>query len=147
MPLFVVDAMGNMPGLPGLFVAGIFSASLSTISAALNSLAAVTLEDYIKPVYLHFKKQPMPESNSTLQSKFLALTYGVVCVGVAFGAQYLGGVLQASLTIFGVVGGPLFGLFSLGMFVPRANQRVKQMSCFFFVVIHETISLSVFRVL
>lgn len=48
MPLFVVDAMGDMPGLPGIFVSGIFSASLSTISAAMNSLAAVTLEDYIK---------------------------------------------------------------------------------------------------
>lgn len=48
MPLFVIDAMGNSPGLPGLFVAGIFSASLSSVSAALNSLAAVTLEDYIK---------------------------------------------------------------------------------------------------
>lgn len=48
MPLFVVDAMGDYPGLPGLFVSGIFSASLSTVSAAVNSLAAVTLEDYIK---------------------------------------------------------------------------------------------------
>lgn len=48
MPLFVVDAMNDLPGLPGLFVSGIFSASLSTISAALNSLAAVTLEDYVK---------------------------------------------------------------------------------------------------
>lgn len=48
MPLFVVDAMGGYPGLPGLFVSGIFSASLSSVSAAVNSLAAVTLEDYIK---------------------------------------------------------------------------------------------------
>lgn len=48
MPLFVVDVMGAYPGLPGLFVSGIFSASLSTVSAAVNSLAAVTLEDYIK---------------------------------------------------------------------------------------------------
>lgn len=48
MPLFVVDAMGTFPGLPGIFVSGIFSASLSSVSAAMNSLAAVTLEDYIK---------------------------------------------------------------------------------------------------
>jgi Na+/proline symporter len=39
------------PGLPGLAVAGIFSGSLSTVSSAINSLAAVTLEDYIRPLY------------------------------------------------------------------------------------------------
>lgn len=123
MPLFVVDAMGAYPGLPGLFVSGIFSASLSTVSAAVNSLAAVTLEDYIKPLYQHIKKRPLPETKSTLPSKITAMLYGILCIGVAFSAQLLGGVLQASLTVFGVVGGPLFGLFTLGMFSPRANQR------------------------
>lgn len=48
MPYYVVDTMGHIPGLSGLFVAGIFSASLSTVSAAVNSLAAVTIEDYYK---------------------------------------------------------------------------------------------------
>ena len=36
--------MSSVPGLPGLAVAGIFSGSLSTVSSAINSLAAVTLE-------------------------------------------------------------------------------------------------------
>lgn len=58
MPLFVVDAMHGYPGLPGLFVSGIFSASLSTVSAAVNSLAAVTLEDYIKVKILQMTKMP-----------------------------------------------------------------------------------------
>ena len=48
MPLYVVDSLKNLPGLAGLFVAGIFSGSLSTVSSAVNSLAAVTLEDYVK---------------------------------------------------------------------------------------------------
>lgn len=69
------------------------------------------------------------ENTSALVSKFLAFFFGLVCIGVAFLAQFLGGVLQASLTIFNVVGGPLFGLFSLGMFVPAANQRVCSNSC------------------
>lgn len=47
MPFYVVEAMRAVPGLAGLFVAGIFSASLSTVSSSCNSLAAVTLADYI----------------------------------------------------------------------------------------------------
>lgn len=49
LPLYVMDYLSSYPGVPGLFVSGIFSATLSTISSAVNSLAAVTLEDYIKP--------------------------------------------------------------------------------------------------
>lgn len=48
MPLYVIDTMGSVPGLTGLFVAGIFSSALSSVSPVLNSLAAVTMEDYIK---------------------------------------------------------------------------------------------------
>lgn len=48
MPLYVLDTMGNVPGLTGLFVAGIFSSALSSVSPILNSLAAVTIEDYVK---------------------------------------------------------------------------------------------------
>lgn len=84
MPIFVVDVMGDMPGLPGLFVAGIFSASLSTVSAALNSLSAVTLEDYIKPLYLYVKKRPLSDGTSAFQSKLIACLYGILCIGVAF---------------------------------------------------------------
>lgn len=50
MPRYVMDTLSRYPGVPGLFVAGIFSAGLSTVSATLNSLAAVILEDYVKPV-------------------------------------------------------------------------------------------------
>lgn len=48
MPYYVVDTMGSVAGLSGLFVAGIFSAALSTVSAAVNSLAAVSMEDYVQ---------------------------------------------------------------------------------------------------
>lgn len=47
MPLFVLDTMGQIRGLTGLFLAGVCSSALCSVSAALNSLAAVTLEDYI----------------------------------------------------------------------------------------------------
>lgn len=52
MPHYVVETMQQYPGLSGLFVSGIFSAALSTVSGAVNSLAAVTVEDYIKVFFL-----------------------------------------------------------------------------------------------
>ncbi|XP_004531110.1 putative sodium-dependent multivitamin transporter [Ceratitis capitata] len=123
MPLFVVDTMSNIPGLSGLFVSGIFSASLSTISSAISSLAAVTVEDYIKPLLLWKTKMPLSESRSTWFSKFFNLVYGAACIGLAFVAGSLTGVLQAALSIFGIVGGPLLGLFTLGMYFTFVNQK------------------------
>ncbi|KAG7212483.1 hypothetical protein KM043_012796 [Ampulex compressa] len=122
MPLYVMDTMSSMPGLPGLFIAGIFSAGLSTISAALNSLAAVSLEDYLKPAYRRFCGRELSAASTATLAKVLALVYGIVSIALAFLAQFLGGVLQAGLTIFGVVGGPLLGMFTLGMGTQSATE-------------------------
>ncbi|XP_067885296.1 sodium-dependent multivitamin transporter-like isoform X2 [Heterodontus francisci] len=113
---FVMDVLQHYPGLPGLFIACLFSGALSTISSAFNSLAAVTMTDLIKPHYPH-----MTEARATLISKSLALGYGLLCLGMAYIASVMGSVLQAALSIFGMVGGPLLGIFCLGMFFPMAN--------------------------
>ncbi|MED6233246.1 Sodium-dependent multivitamin transporter, partial [Ataeniobius toweri] len=113
---FVMDVFRELPGLPGLFVACLFSGALSTISSAFNSLATVTMEDLIKP---HFPN--MSETKATLLSKGLALAYGLVCLVMAYVASIMGSVLQAAFSIFGMVGGPLLGLFCLGIFFPWAN--------------------------
>ncbi|XP_073529877.1 sodium-dependent multivitamin transporter isoform X1 [Phyllobates terribilis] len=113
---FVMDILHDFPGLPGLFVACLFSGALSTISSAFNSLATVTMEDLIKP---HFPN--ITESRATLLSKCLALMYGLLCLGMAYLSSLMGSVLQAALSIFGIVGGPLLGIFSLGFFFPFTN--------------------------
>jgi Na+/pantothenate symporter len=43
-----MDLLGDYNGLPGLFVACVYSAALSTISSGLNSLAAVCLKGLYK---------------------------------------------------------------------------------------------------
>ncbi|KAG6921662.1 solute carrier family 5 member 6 [Chelydra serpentina] len=113
---FVMDVLKDLPGLPGLFVACLFSGSLSTISSAFNSLATVTMEDLIHPYF-----PGLPESRATLLSKLLALSYGLLCLGMAYLSSMMGPMLQAAISIFGMVGGPLLGLFCLGMFFPCAN--------------------------
>lgn len=124
LAIYVMDALGHIPGIPGLFVSGIFSASLSSVSSCLNSLAAVTLEDYLKPLHLFVLGRPfdIKLSKSAIPSKIIAGVYGIICIGTAFLAQHIGGILQVSLTVFGAVGGPLLALFTLGMSSPHANE-------------------------
>ena len=118
LPLYIVDRLSQVPGLAGLATAGIFSGSLSTVSSAINSLAAVTLEDYVRPC-----RPDLADSSINIIMKLLALAFGGVCIALAFLADLLGtGVLQASLTIFGVVGGPLLGLFTMGVLLRRVQQ-------------------------
>ncbi|XP_008698546.1 sodium-dependent multivitamin transporter isoform X1 [Ursus maritimus] len=113
---FVMDLLKGLPGLPGLFVACLFSGSLSTISSAFNSLATVTMEDLIRPWFPQFS-----EVQAIMLSRILAFGYGLLCLGMAYISSQMGSVLQAALSIFGMVGGPLLGLFCLGMFFPCAN--------------------------
>ncbi|CAF4920803.1 unnamed protein product, partial [Rotaria sp. Silwood2] len=47
-PYFVMEVLNDKKGLPGIFLACVFSGSLSTISSGLNSLAAVLIEDIYK---------------------------------------------------------------------------------------------------
>uniref|UniRef100_A0A671YGI9 Solute carrier family 5 member 8 n=1 Tax=Sparus aurata TaxID=8175 RepID=A0A671YGI9_SPAAU len=117
MPYLVMDILRDYPGLPGLFVAAAYSGSLSTVSSSINALAAVTVEDLIKP-YTN-----MSEKHLSWTSKGLSLIYGVLCIGMAGLASLMGGILQAAISIFGIIGGPLLGMFTLGVLCPFANSK------------------------
>ncbi|XP_041377148.1 sodium-coupled monocarboxylate transporter 1-like [Gigantopelta aegis] len=122
VPLLVMDTLGMAPGLPGLFVACVFSAALSTVSSGTNALALVHLEDIIKPIFKMARGTSMTERYSTITSKVLALFFGVLTIGLAFLSSILGRtILQITLSSFGMTGGPLLGLFLLAIFFPFSN--------------------------
>lgn len=56
--------------------------------------------------------------------KILVLIYGGVCIILSFLTKYMGAVLQSALTIFGVIGGPVLAVFTLGILLPYINQKV-----------------------
>ncbi|NXB24285.1 SC5AC protein, partial [Rhagologus leucostigma] len=118
MPYFVMDIFSSMPGVPGLFVACAFSGTLSTVAASINALATVTFEDLVKKCFPN-----LSEKMSTWISKGLCILYGVLCTSMAAAASLLGGVVQASLSIHGMCGGPMLGLFTLGIVFPCANWK------------------------
>ncbi|XP_053402515.1 sodium-coupled monocarboxylate transporter 1-like [Mercenaria mercenaria] len=122
IPWLVMDILGQFHGFPGLMVACIFSASLSTVSSGVNALALTFLTDIIKPIYRLAKGEKMTERLSTVLSKVFAICFGVVTVVLAFLAQFFGSlILQVALSIFGMVGGPLLGLFICALFFPVIN--------------------------
>ncbi|XP_037080771.1 sodium-coupled monocarboxylate transporter 1-like, partial [Pollicipes pollicipes] len=120
VPYFVLDQMSYITGLPGLFVACIMSGALSTISSGLNSLAAITWQDFLSNI--NFFKNMLPITQSWI-TRGISFLYGCLAVGMAFMASQLGGVLQASLSITGAVSGPVHGVFMLGIFVPFSNGK------------------------
>ncbi|XP_022622600.1 sodium/iodide cotransporter [Seriola dumerili] len=118
MPYFVLDIFRGHAGFPGLFLACAYSGTLSTASTSINAMAAVTMEDLLRPHLVH-----MTQKKLILLSKGLSFLYGVGCITVAALSSFLDwGVLQGSFTVMGVVSGPLLGVFILGMFVPAANK-------------------------
>lgn len=51
-------------------------------------------------------------------------SYGVFSFGLVFVVERLGGILQATLTLNGLIGGVTLGLFSLGILFRHANAKV-----------------------
>ncbi|XP_031566421.1 sodium-dependent multivitamin transporter-like [Actinia tenebrosa] len=119
LPYFVINKLGHLKGLPGMFTACLYAGALSTASSALNAMALVILEDIIKK-----KMRDVTDGDQAKMCKAIALGFGVVVIGGAFLVQFVGTmVLQLAYSIFGICGGPLLGTFLLGMFIRRANYK------------------------
>ena len=109
----------DLPGIPGLFMATLFAAALSSLSSGINGLAAVTCRDFGVEKFL--KKFGMNENQRTWVAKGISVIYGVICILLIFLIQLLPQILDSALGLFGAVGGPLLGVYISGIFFPWIN--------------------------
>jgi len=125
LPYFVVTQLPA--GLPGLLIAAIYAASMSTISAGLNSLASATVVDFKQ------RLSTAPAGTAAQQvgnAKWVTVVYGALVIMLAFAVSKMPGNLVESVnTVIGLIGGPLLGLFFLGMFTKRATTRGALIGC------------------
>nr|XP_039272969.1 sodium-coupled monocarboxylate transporter 1-like [Styela clava]XP_039272970.1 sodium-coupled monocarboxylate transporter 1-like [Styela clava] len=116
LPYMVVDLFQNVPGLAGVFIAAVYSGTLSTVSSGINALSAVILSDII------LKIKPELAKKSLMISKILGLVLGVIVLGMTYIISAIGKmVIDLFFAVFGGIGGPLLGVYTLGMFFPWSN--------------------------
>ncbi|KHJ46544.1 transporter, SSS family [Trichuris suis] len=122
LPFYVMNKLSYATGLPGLFVSAIYGAGLSTLSSGFTALAAVLLQDVVTPIYRKVTRKNLSSATSAVVSKLLACASGLIILGLAFAVGHVqSNIIQIALSIFGIVGGPLLGVFFSGMFLPFTN--------------------------
>lgn len=115
VPLLVMNVLGEIPGLTGCFIAGVFSAALSSLSTGLNSLSAIVLEDFVKPTAWGSQ---LSDRATGLIMRCSVVVFGIIAgkkgvfsmyafhdvsylVSLVFVVEHLGQVLQLSLSLSG----------------------------------------------
>lgn len=118
VPHFVVAVAQGWPGLSGVFIAGVFSAALSTVSSLLNTLAGTLYKDFIEK---RLRTKPDDKRASHIL-KLITLVLGLGIFVCVFVVEKLGSILETGMTLTGVASGASFGIFLLGLFVPWAEE-------------------------
>lgn len=117
LPWFVANQMPA--GLAGLVIAGVFAAAMSSLDSSMHSICTAVSNDFVKRFREDWKEKD--------QLKFAR--YLVACLGILGTTSALimskvetGHIFDFLIGLMGLIGGPLAGLFLLGIFVPRANK-------------------------
>ena len=117
-PYFI---MTQLPiGVVGFILAAMISAAICSLSADLNSLAAVGIEDYYK------KLRPEKVDNEYLRaSRWMVAIAGVISMIIGFIYVELGSesILGIIFTLYAIFSGGIVGVFLLGIFTQRANRQ------------------------
>ncbi|XP_078483735.1 sodium-coupled monocarboxylate transporter 1-like isoform X1 [Ciona intestinalis] len=114
LPFMAVDIFNSIPGMAGLFVAGVYSGTLSTVSSGINSASAMILEDFILPI-----KPSLSEKSQLFVSKITGLILGFMVISVAYLCTLSSNTVISLMFVFrGTCGGPILGGYILGITFP-----------------------------
>jgi len=107
-------------GVVGLVLAALLSAAVSSLSADMNSLSAVCVQDY----YQRFKPN-CSDKQRLRMGRLFVLIAGLGCMGVAsLYAVWEGeGVLGIVFELYAIFSAGIVGIFLLGLFSKRANKQ------------------------
>lgn len=115
IPVFIMKYLPH--GLIGILMVGILSAAMSSLSSTVNSLSAVTVEDFFNR-----GEKKLDNKKYMMISKVSVVFWGVVCIASAF---LFGGSKSAVIEIINAIGsvfyGPVLVTFLLAFFSKKVN--------------------------
>lgn len=112
LPYFIATRLPT--GLSGMILAAIIAATVSTVTSVLNSLCAATMSDYVS------RWRVMGEGQSDVRwSRIVTIIWGGLGTLLACFVGQIGTIVEQTLTLAGLVGGGLGGIFFLGLFTRR----------------------------
>ncbi len=115
IPVFIIKYLPH--GFIGLLMVAILSAAMSSLSSTVNSLSAVSVEDFFNR-----GKKKLETARYMRISKLAVVFWGVVCIGCSF---LFGGSKSAVIEIINAIGsvfyGPVLVTFILAIFSKKVN--------------------------
>jgi len=115
IPVFILKYLPH--GMIGILMIGIMSAAMSSLSSTINSLSAVTVEDFFNR-----GEKKLDNKEYMRISKISVVFWGIVCIGAAF---LFGGSDSPVIEIINAIGsvfyGPVLATFVLAIFSKKVN--------------------------
>jgi SSS family solute:Na+ symporter len=117
-PRFIANQLP--PGVAGLVIAGIYSASMSSLDSSMHSVSTVVTVDF----YKRFSKT-YTEVKGLSTAKWTTVVVGIIgtaiaCLMAAFPVKSIFFFFQE---VIGLFGSALAGIFILGIFIKKANWK------------------------
>jgi solute carrier family 5 (sodium-dependent multivitamin transporter), member 6 len=114
IPLFISNYLPH--GVLGLLLVAILAAAMSSLSSAINSLSAATVEDVISKI------RPMNTAQHLKVSKLLTVFWGGVCIILAFTAGNIAPtVIEAINKVGSAFYGPIVATFILAILSKKVH--------------------------
>ena len=107
------------PGVVGLMLAAMFSATASMIDSQLNVFSGVLTRDFYRPLL----KPDSSERHLVLVGRIMTTVLGLILIGVALSVPNLGGVENVVLSVGGLMMVPLLSPTVFGMLSPRIDTK------------------------
>jgi SSS family transporter len=113
---FIVNDL--RPGYSGLVIAGLFAATMSSLSSGMNSLSTATYMDFIARFRSRVRAS---ETDHVRTARLCTLGWGAAATIAALYVDRLGTLIEITGKINGFFSGPLLGMFLLGILNRRAT--------------------------